>query len=198
MKPANPYKLMIKRDCTRSGKSQVASSHFFQFQRPSSRICVLKILERRESIGHCRSIMVSPLCIHSGLVSATFSQAINYLWLRMPKGQEKFRKNFMEPENFRLSPNFFDANDKFEPRFEKKFFSKSPISTNFKSCESFGFISKIRRADILQRTFEKLRVLYIMLVSVESCYEFHNSYFFLCFFVMFKMLAGLGPGRSVI
>ena len=122
MKLANPYKLMIKRDCTRSGKSQVASSHFFQFQRPSSRNGVLKIMERRESIGHCRSIMMSLLCIHSGLVSATFSQAINYLWLRRPKGPEKFRKNFMEPENFRLSPNFFDANDKFEPRFEKKFF----------------------------------------------------------------------------
>ena len=127
---------MIKRD---TGKSQVESSHFFQFQRPSSRICVLKILERRESIGHCRSIMVSPLCIHSGLVSATFSQAINYLWLRMPKGQEKFRKNFMEPENFRLSPNFFDANDKFEPRFEKKFFFKISNLHEFQILRKFWF-----------------------------------------------------------
>ena len=127
---------MIKRD---TGKSQVESSHFFQFQRPSSRICVLKILERRESIGHCRSIMMSPLCIHSGLVSATFSQAINYLWLRRPKGQEKFRKNFMEPENFRLSPNFFDANDKFEPRFEKKFFFKISNLHEFQILRKFWF-----------------------------------------------------------
>ena len=83
--------------------------------------------------------MVSPLCIHSGLVSATFSLAINYLWLRRPRGQEKFRKNFMEPENFRLSPNFFDANDKFEPRFEKKFFFKISNLHEFQILRKFWF-----------------------------------------------------------